>query len=343
MFDRVARVGLAAAFLLTAGPAQAAKKTDIIVLKNGDRLTGEVVQMRQGKLQVKTDDAGTLSIEWDKVAAITTAAAYDVTLRDRRRLLGRFGPASGSSLQLTASDGTATTLAMDEIVWFASIKAGFLQGLDGSVDLGGSYTKSSGVAEASFAGSVRYRRPSDIYAVVADANLTQQEDEAATTRVALKATLTHFTSGEWFVAPFGFFESNRELGFTFRGTGAFTVGRYLARSKRTELVAAGGISSGREIPVEEPAFTNVDAITTVDFSWFTYDFPNTRLDFSLLVFPSLNDAGRVRINANTKIKREIFRDFYFSLAGFDAFDNRPKAAGARRNDFGGALSFGWTF
>src|SRR5689334_23722122 len=140
MVGRVAGVGPTVAFLviitimITAGPAWAAK-TDIIVLKNGDRLTGEVVQMRQGKLQVKTDDAGTLSIEWDKVASITTAAAYDVTMRDRRRLLGRLGAGSGDSLRLTATDGTTTTLAMSDIVWFASIKSRFLQRVDGSIDL----------------------------------------------------------------------------------------------------------------------------------------------------------------------------------------------------------------
>jgi len=65
-------IAAAMALLLGASTPALAAKTDIIVLRNGDRLTGEVTQMRQGKLQVKTDDAGTLSIEWDKIAAITT-------------------------------------------------------------------------------------------------------------------------------------------------------------------------------------------------------------------------------------------------------------------------------
>src|SRR3954451_7242491 len=84
------RVTLAALALIVgvAAPALAAK-TDAIVLRNGDRFTGEVSQLRQGKLQVKTDDSGTLSIEWDKIAGITTAAIYDVTLSDGRHLLGR--------------------------------------------------------------------------------------------------------------------------------------------------------------------------------------------------------------------------------------------------------------
>jgi hypothetical protein len=51
----------------------------------------------------------------------------------------------------------------------------------------------------------------------------------------------------------------------------------------------------------------------------------------------------VRINANGKVKREIFRDFFVAASAYDAFDNKPKAADARRNDFGGSVSFGWTF
>jgi hypothetical protein len=80
-----------------------------------------------------------------------------------------------------------------------------------------------------------------------------------------------------------------------------------------------------------------------DLSIFTYDYPTTRLDLGVLVFPSLNDPGRVRVNADTRIKREIFRDFFVAVSAYDAFDSRPRAADARRNDVGASLSFGWTF
>jgi hypothetical protein len=49
------------------------------------------------------------------------------------------------------------------------------------------------------------------------------------------------------------------------------------------------------------------------------------------------------VNANGKVKRELFKDFYVSLTAYDAFDNRPKAATAAQSDFGVSLSFGWTF
>ena len=43
--------------------AQAAPKTDIIIFKNGDKLTGEIKSLKRGKLSFNTDATGTISIE----------------------------------------------------------------------------------------------------------------------------------------------------------------------------------------------------------------------------------------------------------------------------------------
>jgi hypothetical protein len=328
--------------LLTSAAAFAAR-TDVIVLANGDRLTGEVQRMRQGKLQVKTDDAGTLSIEWDKIASITTAELYDVTLRDGTRLLGRITPGPARSLQVVAANGTPVTVPMLEIVSLATIKATFLKRIDGSVDLGGSYTKSSGLAELFLDTEATYRRPAYYYGASFATNLTRQPDAPETSRYALNLSYTRARTNGWLASSFALFERNAELGLAFRGTGALSLGRYLVRSNRVELLLGGGLAAGREIPVDESAATNLDALIVSDLSVFTYDYPTTRIDVGTLVFPSLNDAGRVRINVDVKVKREIFHDFFIAVTGYDAFDSRPRAADARRNDFGGSLSFGWTF
>src|SRR5207248_4982388 len=133
--------------------------------------------MQQGKLQVKTDDAGTLSIEWDKVASVTAAAPYDVTLRDGSRLYGHLRPAGARALDLVADGGAVTTLRMTEIVWFAQIKSTFWSRIDGSFDLGGSYTQSSGVADLAFDVDARYRRPSHSYSATFSTNVTRQDDD----------------------------------------------------------------------------------------------------------------------------------------------------------------------
>ena len=55
--------------MLLAGPAFAVK-TDSLVLVNGDHITCEIKKLEYAKLSVKTDDMGTLSIEWDKIVRL---------------------------------------------------------------------------------------------------------------------------------------------------------------------------------------------------------------------------------------------------------------------------------
>jgi hypothetical protein len=331
------------AVLLASAAAAGAAKTDIVLMRNGDRITCEVTQMRQGKLQVKTDDAGTISIEWDEIASVTTATEYDVTLRDGTRLLGRLAPGAASTVQVSAAAGTPAVVPLADIVSFTIIKKGFWHRIDGSLDLGGSYTQSSGVADVYFDTQATYRRPAFAYAASFSTTFTRQRDADNTSRNSLKLSYTRFRDNNWVASALGLFESNRELGFTFRGTGGGTVGRYLVRSKRVEALLAGGLAGGQEAPVDAPTATNVDAMAVLDVAVFSYDYPSTRLDVSVLLFPSLNDPGRVRANASLKVKRELFHDFFFNLTGYDAIDNRPPSAGARQNDFGTSVSFGWTF
>ena len=65
-----------------------AQKTDIVTLANGDRITGEVSSLSRGQLEYKTDDTGTLYIEWDKIATVTSTGQFEVGTSDGRRFVG---------------------------------------------------------------------------------------------------------------------------------------------------------------------------------------------------------------------------------------------------------------
>jgi hypothetical protein len=51
--------------LLLADSATGATKTDVVELRNGDRITCEIRKLERGKLTVKTDGLGTIAVEWD--------------------------------------------------------------------------------------------------------------------------------------------------------------------------------------------------------------------------------------------------------------------------------------
>ena len=88
----LAKTVAAFAFACSITAATAAQgRTDIVTLANGDRITGEVARLDRGILQFKTDDAGTLYLEWDKLVSLITTRLVEVTTTDGRTFLGSLG------------------------------------------------------------------------------------------------------------------------------------------------------------------------------------------------------------------------------------------------------------
>ena len=69
-------------------PASAAPKTDTVIFKNGDKLTGEVKSLKRGRLSLNTDATGTISIEWDKIAGVISDQHIQVETTSGIRYFG---------------------------------------------------------------------------------------------------------------------------------------------------------------------------------------------------------------------------------------------------------------
>ena len=57
-------------------------KADEIKLKNGDRITGEVIRMQENLLVFKTAYAGEITIAWEEVLRVITDRPINVVLED---------------------------------------------------------------------------------------------------------------------------------------------------------------------------------------------------------------------------------------------------------------------
>ena len=75
-------------------PAKKVKRHDVIIMKNGDRLTGEVKKLEGGVLFIETDYfSGSVGLDWALVDKVETTA-HQVTLGNRERLAGVIGKTS---------------------------------------------------------------------------------------------------------------------------------------------------------------------------------------------------------------------------------------------------------
>ncbi len=88
---------------------------------------------------------------------------------------------------------------------------------------------------------------------------------------------------------------------------------------------------------------NIEALLMFGTSFYTYDRPRTNLDINLTYYPSLSNAGRQRVQLDSSVKREFWKDLFVSLTLYNSYDNRPPNPAADTNDVGVVLSIGWTY
>jgi small nuclear ribonucleoprotein (snRNP)-like protein len=79
---------------------------DQIVLKNGDRLTGTIVELDDEDLTMKSELAGEITVGWSDVEGISSTQPVYVTLKDARMLLGTLAASNGQVGVQTQGAGT---------------------------------------------------------------------------------------------------------------------------------------------------------------------------------------------------------------------------------------------
>jgi hypothetical protein len=340
---RTPALAVSALMLLWSQPCAAAR-TDVLVLRNGDQITGEVSSLERGRLSFKTDDMGTLEIEWSKIAAVTAAAIYEVEDALGRQYVGSLRPGSAARLlDVVGGPAPATDLPMRAVMRIGRVGTSFWGRVTGSVDAGASYAKSNDLLTLDLAATAAFDRPRFSVAAAADATITRQPDAADTQRSSGSVTGTRRFDRGWIATAKGMVEQNRELGYELRVTAQGGAGRYLLRRTRDELIVGAGLGVNREWPVEGDLRVNTEALVIVRYDRYSYDFPHVDITATATGFTSLSDPGRSRFDSDVNLRREVFQDFYLSLRGYVAYDSDPPTAGASSSDYGATFGVGWSF
>ncbi len=328
--------------LALAAPARA-EKVDVVVLRNGTKVVGELKSMSKSRIELGTDDMGTLKIEWDNVVSITAPEFFEVEDMNGGLRFGSLRPGPGEgTLEVVADYGT-DELPLWQVARIQLVKSGFWDKFRGSLDAGAGYTSATELLQLDFDAELRYTRPRFEAHAKADAVLTQQPEADDTQRSSLELGYARIFPNRHRVFAVGTLEQNEELGFDLRssllGGWAYT----LARSRHNQLVGGAGLSINRENPVEGESTTNLEAAFGLDYANFAYDFPNTDIQVNTMGFLGLNQWGRFRLEASVSLRRELFSDFYFGLKGYESYDSEPATEGAQKNDWGLSLTLGYSF
>jgi hypothetical protein len=327
--------------------AGAAPKTDVIVLVNGDRLTGEIKSLEHNRLKFSTDHMGTVYIEWDKVARLQSDQYLLLERQDGLRYYGQLKPGTEDGrLQVDRGDAQAMpeTVAMASVIRAVPIEGGeFIDRLDGYVSAGLDIAKANDRRSMDFAGGLSSRTREREWAFDGSVNLTDDSTGDTSERYDAGLQYRQFRERRDFYLGFAELSRNTELDLNLRTLAGGGYGQYFVQTNTAEWVGGLGLAYSNEHYTGEEQFNSIEAVFYTTFSIFRYDFPETDIGGTLSLLPSLTKSGRYRTEGDLHAKYEFVDDLYFELRLWGSFDSDPPIAGATRSDYGLVTSLGYSF
>ncbi|RLQ22815.1 DUF481 domain-containing protein [Seongchinamella sediminis] len=322
--------------------ALASRKTDVVTLYNGDRITGEIKSMDGGILKLSTDAMGTLSIEWPEVAGVTSDYHYELRLSDGKRLYGSFG-GEGRPGQVELVDLFGRhDIEWLQVVEIRPIEDELMDRLDVYLATTFAYTKATSVAQLSFNTEVSYEDQSSRTSLNGRTDLTTSDSgDSNSSRYDVERWSWREQRSDAFTTIFANYENNDELGLNRRvGVGA-GVGKYWKDTHSTRFTGALGLQAISESFTGEKTNEDVELYLSTTFSTWNFNHPELDIDFSFSVIPSLTERGRLRTDGNLRIRWELIDDLYWDISTWVTTDNQTSDEGAS-TDYAITTGVGWT-
>ena len=329
-------------------PAQAKRNDDIVVLKNGDRITGEIKKLQRGELKFKAGYmAEAVRLDWAKVERLESKDHYLIYLTNGKLFTEclKLVPANDAQVDnfQIGADQNAFRVRQMEVLSISPIEARFWSQLEGNLDLGFSFTSGNDQYQTQLSASATYRKGDQSFTASIDSAFSGQTEGSSSARNQFTFDYRKQLSPKWYVG--GLFDLLRsdQQSLELRTTVGGLVGRNLLQTERTRFSIFAGLAGTREhysASVGQPRTTNADAIAGLDFVAFR--FKTTDIRSRLILFPSLTVPGRTRMQAKSDLNIEIVKDLYWGFHVYENFDSKPPVR-ADKNDFGVSTSFGWKF
>lgn len=321
---------------------------DVVVLKNGDRLTGEIKGLERGELKIKADYmAESVRLDWARVERLESKSTFIIALVDGKLITSvmRLLPTNSNEIPNFIIGSPADGLRVHQLDVIRIIPAapGFWRRLEGSIDFGLSYTSGNDQYQTQLNATTTYRKGTHSFTGSIDAAFSGQPEGDSTARKQFTFDYRKQMTPRFFVGGlFDLLQSDQQS-LELRTSIGGLVGLNLLQSERSRLSVFGGLVGTREhyaALAGTPRSTNADALAGVDFTTFRFKTTDIRSRFTL--YPSLTTPGRMRMQASSDLHIKIVKDLYWGFHVYESFDSRPPVR-ADKNDLGISTSLGWKF
>jgi len=321
-----------------------AEKTDVVVLVNGNAVTGEVKSLEFGSLRYSTDSMGTVDIDWEDVVDISSQQHLQIEMTDGTRYFGELMPTGDAAQVRIQTVSQMHTIESNKVVRIIPIETDgkIVQRLDGSFSFGIQTQKSSEVTTSNLAADISYRTQRSLIGLRLNSSVTDQPTEPTSARQSVSLNYQRFRPDRWFTDWFTSWEKNDELGVGGRSSVGGALGRYVIQTNKNQLSLTGGVQGSRTsyIGVDE---SETQAEGRVEVRYLRRNLvPDTSIRFTSTYYPLIEDLSSYRAEADLSLSREIYKDFFLELSvGYSYISDPPTAA--EKSDYTATTSFGYSF
>jgi Protein of unknown function, DUF481 len=334
-------------FLLTT-PLFARLSTDVIVMKNGDHLTGEIKGLTAGVLYVSMKYIlGTSSVQWSEVARLESKQLFIVKTTDGLVYTGALNTPEAPAdkvveIAVVEATGNEVAIARPKIVGMDVTSEKFFQRFNGSINLGSTYSKGNESRQYSLGSTVNY--PRERWGAEANYNSTVTANTGASASARNQVDFDAFRLlrwNQWFYEGFGSFLQSSEQSINAQLTGGGGVGRFLKNTNAARISVLGGLAFQNTNYQDNVSAQNLTmGLIASQVDLFRFNKTNTTVNAVFL--PVLNDPGRVKFNMNATYMLKFYGNFTWNVSFYGNWDSRPPA-NFSGSDYGTTTGLSWTF
>ena len=191
----------------TAALRQAPERRDVVVMKNGDRITGKIKKLDHGQLYIEPPYVvAPIPVDWLQVERIESTAKFQLEMSGGKRLVGTIQKVlherQSNQDFVVENGGVETRVRAIDVVAFQSQKSNFWRQLKGSVNLGASYVSGSTATSLNLDADTSYNSTKYQIGAALSSNYSNQTGATSSNRQDLSSTSPLYLSRHAFVGSF---------------------------------------------------------------------------------------------------------------------------------------------
>jgi hypothetical protein len=321
-----------------------APAADVVVMQNGDRFTGEIKILKEGKLSIKpkyTDDDVVLN--WNKVDSVVTSEPFLITTVSGRHIAGRLSLLKHSG-HIAPDKRPAETISQDSLVRMDQLGKSFFSSLSGGVDVGLSFARAQSQTTSTAQANLSYNSVRTIFDLASSSQVATQTSTKNTNESYLKSSYKRrLGDSAWYGGGIANFLTSSEQQVKLRTSAGGGVG-HVNTGRHNSLTLTEGIVITHE--TDAPAATSPEPRSSLD-NLVALDYSNAKFgrftfDTSVTSYIGLTNDGRIRVTTNQNAYYTLDAGPYVRFSFYDYYDSHP-TLGAPVDNYGGLVSLGWSF